>query len=207
MRMPIVAIVDIVASRELTSRDREKLVSRIESLVNEFNDKWRSELVAKGAITGGDSVEITSKSWIPIIHLLHSLLLINNMFRVGIGAGKITLIREYADQCDGPAFWKAREAMNAAKSQDLPIIFSIDKTASRQEGEDVKKLVLAYTLLLKMSSSQRKYCFDYIWENKKITEIARKYGTSKSNISISIKKSLCRSLKIVILNDLKNWEY
>ncbi len=201
--MPIVAIIDVIASRKLENESRKKLINDLDSLLKEFNKAWRNKLIAKSTITGGDSIEVAARSWIPIISLLHALLLLNIKFRVSIGAGELNIIRKHADECDGPAFWKARDALEKAKSRDIPIVYSLDKTANDLEREDVKKLTLAYSLLLKMSHIQRKYCYDFIWRNKTITEIARKYGTTKSNISMTIKKSMCRLLKRVILGDSK----
>ncbi len=199
--VPIIAIIDIIASRELDNTSRRKLIDELDNLLKSFNKTWKEKLIAKSTITGGDSIEIAAKSWIPIFNLLHALLLKNIKFRVSIASGELNIIREHADECDGPAFWKAREALEKAKRRDIPVVYSIDTTPSELEKEDVKKFVLAYSLLLKMSDIQRKYCYELIWRNRNITEIARKYGTTKSNIGTTIKKSMCRVLKAVIIEE------
>lgn len=201
--MPIAAIIDIVTSRKISLNKRKKLMKTIDDLIQEFDNEWKKHLKAGTARTAGDSVEALSKNWIPILNLLHRFMIKDINFRVGFGAGAVNILRESADECDGPAFWAAREALNFATKNNLSASYSIGEGATEKEKCEIEKLYLSQIILLQMSQSQRKYCYMILWENAKLKDIARTYGTSLSNISITLKRAKCRHLKQTIQKNME----
>lgn len=196
--MPIATIVDIATSRQIPEKERRKMINHIDNLLQKFNERWQGEILAKAARTAGDSIEIVSEKWVPILHLLHTLLVNNINFRVGIGVGDVTILRERADECDGPAFWRAREALEEAKKENIESSYRIDEKAKGEEIHNAEKLYLTHLLLLTMSNKQRRYCYQMIWEEKNVTDIAKKERKTKSNVSVAIRRSKCKSLRRVI---------
>jgi len=199
--MPIVAIIDAIKSREIRRKKREELIRLIDDILEKFNKHWKEKLLAKASRTGGDSIEVLSNNWLSILHLLHTLLIHGIKFRVGLGAGEITIFRENADECDGPAFWSARKAVDYAKEKKLNGAYQLNQSIQLNEKNDVEKLLLSFALLLKMTKRQREICYKMLWENMTASKIADDYKITLSNVSISLKRSLCKLLSQVIKNN------
>lgn len=197
----IAAIIDIVASREVTARDRRKMDRKIRSLLLKTYDRFKEYCPAIPTLTQGDSVELLVTNWLPIIFVFHSLLMENYDLRVGLGTGKIVVRNESADECDGPVFWNARQAvdeMKRTKYMKSPAGFKLDKRTSSSETNAVINSILFLTTLLGLSPAQLRYCFYYIWEKKSISEIAKAAKTSKGNISKTLSKTPCYLLEKVV---------
>ncbi len=197
----IAAIVDIVASRDVNARERRMLDKKIRSLLNQTYKRFEEYCVAIPTLTQGDSIELLVSSWHPIIFLFHKLLMENLKFRVGLGTGGIIIHKENADECDGPAFWNAREALDEIKRMKYMnrlAGFKIDTKTSNNEENAVVNSILFFTTLLGLSTTQLQHCFYYIWEKKRISEIAQAVKTSKGNVSKTLSKTPCYLLEKVI---------
>ncbi|MFW9968546.1 MAG: SatD family protein [Candidatus Thorarchaeota archaeon] len=197
----IAAIIDIVASRGANVRERKKLDKKIRSLLDQTYDRFKEFCVAIPALTQGDSVELLVSSWHPIAFLFHRLLMEDLEFRVGLGTGEILLLKENADECDGPAFWNARDALDEIKRTKYisrSAGFKIDEKTSGNEENAVVNTILFLTTLLGLSTTQLQHCFYYIWEKKGISEIARAVKTSKGNVSKTLSKTPCYLLEKVM---------
>lgn len=114
----IVAIIDIVNSKEYSKEDRNELDLLIRNIILLVEKAHFDRLVTNISITHGDSIEMVCLSMDPICYMLD---LLDRMdfdvdFRFGIGEGKLTLVRDNADQCDGPPFWEARRELKNKKN-------------------------------------------------------------------------------------------
>jgi hypothetical protein len=197
----IAAIIDIVASRDADVRERKRLDKEIRSLLDQTYKRFKEYCVAIPALTQGDSVELLVRSWQPIVYLFHRLLMEDLEFRVGLGTGEVILHKEIADECDGPAFWNARAALDEVKStkyMSRSAGFEIDEKTSNAESYAVVKSILFLTTLLSLSTTQLQHCFYYIWEKKSISEIAQAVETSKGNVSKTLSKTPCYLLERVM---------
>jgi predicted DNA-binding ArsR family transcriptional regulator len=197
----IVAIIDIVASREISDSKRKKMDKEIRSILSETHSRFKKHCIATPALTQGDSIELLISDWLPVIFLLHSLLLKNLDLRVGLGTGKIIVQHEKADECDGPVFWNARQALDEikqAKYMTSNAGFKFDKKTSSKENNAVINTILFFTTLQSLSSTQLRYCYHYIWEEMQISEIAKAVNTSKGNISKTLNKTPCYLLEKVV---------
>ena len=88
-----------------------------------------------------------------------------------------------------------------AKEKKLNEAYQLDRSVQRNEKNDVEKLLLSFALLLKMTKRQREICYKMLWENMTASKIADDYKITLSNVSISLKRSLCKLLSQVIKNN------
>lgn len=198
----IAAIIDIVASRDTDASERKELDRKLRELLSEVDDRFGKYLHAHPSLTQGDSIELLVDSWQPIVFLFHSLLMRELKFRVGLGSGKIVIRKEKADECDGPAFWNAREAIDEIKEMKYmarPAGFRTARESSEKETNVVVYSILLLTTFLSLTSTQLEHCYYHIWEGKGISEIAEIVGTSKGNISSSLGKTPCFLLQEVMV--------
>lgn len=205
----IATIFDIVASKDLGREKRAAMDKNLRDILNQVNDRFGDYCVARPALTQGDSIELLVDSWQPIVFLAHKLLMKGIEFRVGLGTGKITLKKDIADECDGPAFWNARDALDEVKQMKYMSRvagFKIDDKSSKNEEMDVINSVLFLTTLLSQTTTQLEHCYYYLWEDKGLSEIAAVTETSTANVSKSLSKTPCYLLDRVMkyLSNLPN---
>lgn len=197
----IATIIDIVASRNVNTRYRRKLDKEIREALSQTYERFNEHCAAIPALTQGDSVELLTGSWQPIVFLFHTLLMKKLEFRVGLGTGNIVIHAENADECDGPAFWNAREALNEirqTKYMSRPAGFRIDEKAPVDETNAVIYSILILSSLLSLSHTQLQHCFFYIWKKKRISDIAESVKTSTGNVSKSLGRTPCYLLESVL---------
>ncbi|MHA3964817.1 MAG: SatD family protein [Candidatus Thorarchaeota archaeon SMTZ1-45] len=197
----IAVIVDIVASRDVDTRERRNLYEKLQGLLDLTHNRYREHCVAIPVLTQGDSMELLVNSWHPIVFLFHKLLIEELEFRVGLGTGEIMIYKEKADECDGPAFWNAREALDEIKNMKYmkrSAGFKLDENASDSKNNAVINSILFFTTLLGLSTTQREHCYYYIWEKKRVSEIAKVMKTSKGNISKTLSRTPCYLIERVM---------
>ena len=197
----IAAIIHIVASRDADVRERRRLDKEIRGVLDQTYERFKEYCLAIPALTQGDSVELLVRSWQPIVFLFHRLLMEGLEFRVGLGTGEVILHKEIADECDGPAFWNAREALDEIKStkyMNRSVGFRIDEKTSDHEYNAVVNSILFFTTLIGLSTTQLQQCFYYLWEKKRVSEIAGVVKTSKGNVSKTLSKTPCYLLENLV---------
>jgi hypothetical protein len=197
----IAVIIDLVASRENSAHQWKELDREIRSILDQVYERFKEFCIAIPALTHGDTIEVLSSSWQPVFFLFHYLLMEGLEFRVGLGTGKIIVHNEIADQCDGPAFWNAREVLDNVKRRKYTARtagFSIDKKSPPDERDAVIYSILFLTTLLGHTKIQLRHCFYHIWEKKQITEIADEVRSSTGNVSKSLSRTPCYLLETVI---------
>lgn len=197
----IASIIDIVASRTASVRERRKLDREIRGVIDETYRRFKEHCIAMPALTQGDSIEMLVSSWQPILFLLHKLLMEDLEVRMGLGTGEIIIHNAKADDCDGPVFWNAREALDEVKNMKhmkRSASFKMDENTSDNENTMIVNVVLFFASLLSLSTTQLQYCFYYLWEKKQISEIAKAVKTTKGNVSRTLSKTPCYLLQEVM---------
>jgi hypothetical protein len=197
----IAAIIDIVASRDVSTQKRKKMFEEIRVLLNRIYSRFEKSCVAVPSLTQGDSIELLVVHGHPIVFLFHSLLMRDIEFRVGIGTGEVTILNKDVDHCDGPAFWNARESLNrvkGAKYMSSPAGFKVDEKTSCSEKSDVMNSILFLSSLTQMNLTQLRLCYYNIWEEKNLSEIAEIVGTTKGSVSRSLSVTPCYLLGKVL---------
>lgn len=122
-------------------------------------------------------------------------------FHVGIGTGSVTVIRDEADECDGPAFWNAREALEETKRRRRMKISADLKTDESGDPAEINEAVISIlflAILEKMTRTQVHYCYHFLWEGKSVSETAETMGTSKGNASRILSKTPCHILRRLV---------
>ena len=198
----IAVIIDLIASRDVSAQQRRALNKKVKKLLYETYERFEKYCKARPSLTQGDSIEVLVASWLPIIYIFHRLLIENLQFRVGIGTGKMVILRENADDCDGPAFWNAREAIiDAKRIKHLRSNVGIrlaEKTSSKETCV-VTNSLLFLAALQTLSPAQLRYCYNYLWEEKQIARIAERVKTTPGNVSKTLGKTPCYLLNEVLL--------
>ncbi|HBO33863.1 MAG TPA: DNA-binding protein [Anaerolineaceae bacterium] len=109
----IAVIGDIIKSKSIS--DRQKTQQDLRAMLGLVNQRHEALLASRFTITLGDEFQGVFKESTELLHVLDeitfSLKPIN--FRFGIGIGRLTTELDPATSigADGPAYWKAREAI------------------------------------------------------------------------------------------------
>jgi hypothetical protein len=123
-----VIIGDIVQSKEI--KNRRVFQRKFSGILRKINKEFASNVVSKFTITIGDEFQGVLKDLSQSYNIIDK---IQEMFypvklRFGVGWGKITTsIKKEAVGMDGPAFHRAREAIEEAEKTKLGIIFKLNK--------------------------------------------------------------------------------
>ena len=119
-----VAIIgDMVGSRKLTPTRRKSVQSSFHQLIRQLNRTYAGDLQAKFNIALGDEFEGLLRAGAAVAVIPRLIWTLEKDFpsppiRVGIGLGSITTdVGEFASDWDGPAFHRAREAIDLAKTR------------------------------------------------------------------------------------------
>ncbi len=197
----IAVIIDLIASRAAKASERRSLNKKIRKVLSDTDRRFAEFCVASSSLSKGDSIELLVTDWHPIIYTFHRLLSENIRFRVGIGTGKIDVLADSADKCDGEGFWNAREALDETKKKKYlqgTASFRLARRTKCSEEKMVLNSILFLATLLSLTHTQLRFGFYYLWENKQITDIARTVETSKANVSKVLSKTPFYLLRDVI---------
>ncbi len=124
----VALLCDAVASRRLAPRARTHLQEELRSSLPELNRTWRSHLVGRFAITGGDQLECLLDGPHLVWDIAHG---VRSKFPdvdwvIACGRGGLTTLphpRATAPELDGPCFHAARAALESAKAKRLVFAF------------------------------------------------------------------------------------
>ena len=189
----LAAIFDLIKSREMSGR-AEEIRNLVKMGIELVEDRWDRELVARPALTAGDSVEFLVGDWRPVTFFFHYSLTHRLRFRVGLGAGRVDVIREFADECDGPAFWSARDALerlDLERSGGSVLDFEKGEGMDQKDRENLLTATLTMAMLAEMPDRRLTYCFRRVWFGEGVSDIARRYGVSKGNVSKTLRGTGC----------------
>ena len=197
----IAVIADIMSSRDVDTRERQKMDGAIRDLLDHTYERYQDYCLAIPTLTQGDSIELLVNSWQPVVFLFHNLLMEDLEFRAGFGTGEVIIKKENADECDGPVFWNAREALDEIKTaryMSSSAGFKFAENTSDEERNIVINAILLYVALLGLTTTQLRYCFHYIWKKERPTDIAKATRTSKGNVSRMLSKTPCYLIEKVM---------
>ena len=124
----VALLCDAVASRRLAPRARARLQEELRSALPELNRTWRSQLVGRFAITGGDQLECLLDGPHLVWEIAHG---VRSKFPdvdwvIACGRGGLSTLphpRATAPELDGPCFHAARATLESAKAKRLVFAF------------------------------------------------------------------------------------
>ncbi len=118
---PYVAVIgDIRGSREIA--ERNSVQGRLREVLCRINETYRTEIAAKFVITLGDEFQGLLHGGLRLVEIMEEIE--RGMYpvriRFGIGIGEITteINAEMAIGADGPAYYRAREAVERLKDSE-----------------------------------------------------------------------------------------
>jgi hypothetical protein len=188
LKEPYIAILgDIVGSRKLANAKRRSIQTVFSQLMDRLNASYSTNLKAKFTITLGDEFEGLlsidgAQTAVPDIIWTVEDTFATVAMRIGIGLGTVdTGIPEYAAGADGPAFHRAREAIElAAKKQRLGGVF-------RGFGDRRDAILNGLARVLHRQrdgwSKQQRMVARHLRNGSKQTDAASAMGLSKQAVS------------------------
>ncbi len=114
-------IADLVHSRE--AKDRGALQKTLKAALGDLNERHRDHLLSPLTLTLGDEFQALFRDagslWKVVAHLQASLHPVAIRFGFGLGEVTTEINPDAALGMDGPAFYRARDAIEAAKAGEL----------------------------------------------------------------------------------------
>ncbi len=121
----VAVLADAVASRRLAAPARQALQQQLRTVLAAVNRQWRNAVVARFAITLGDQLEGLLAASAPLWDIIHYLRAeLDGDWIIACGRGPLTTTPgPPVFELDGPCFHRARQALDAAKSDRLVLAF------------------------------------------------------------------------------------
>ena len=147
----IVLIGDLIRSKELGDKDRERYQSILTEEISRINQKATS-IVSPLTITLGDEFQavyndlsaVLADSW-SILEVMHP---VGVRFSIGIGQIHTPINSDQALGMDGPAFHAARDGMDEIKESGRIYIISLGSPADQQDASLALVSLVNYSLQL-----------------------------------------------------------
>jgi len=187
---PYIAIIgDIKKSQKL--KDRKVVQDKLKILLDHINGKYHQDVSAKFMITLGDEFQGLLRNGSNIIKMIEQIQ--REMYpveiRFGLGIGAITtdINSEMAIGADGPGYYKARQAIDFLKQNELKNMTSVSDIRIEADGDNESTIVMLNTILsllavLKTNWTNRQR--EIIWDSLKYED-----GQGKSAERLSIAQS------------------
>lgn len=119
---------DLAASKKLGDVQREQAYRQLKTILDDVNEAYRDDVAASFLITRGDEFQGVLRSAGRLMTILRDVdeALPQVAVRFGVGIGRLTANLSMSVAywgIDGPAFYEARDAIEAAKREKLRFAF------------------------------------------------------------------------------------
>lgn len=187
----IAIIGDIRGSRSLTQR--REIQENLGIILQEINEGFEADIAAKFLITLGDEFQgllFDGRSLLKIIEKIE-MSLYPVTFRFGIGMGRITtdIYPEMALGADGPAFYRARSAIELLKeneSKKKAVLSDLSFRFEEKNSTTERLLNTAFTLLYSLEHTwtdrQREIITDQLFHQDGQKASALRLGITQSAV-------------------------
>ncbi len=190
LKSSIVLIGDLVDSR--TVADRSALHRTLSAALHDVNDRWGTDL----RITVGDEYQGTAPSLgaaIAIALTMRLSLLPEHDVRHGIARGPTAVLDADSKIEDGPGWWAARDAIEAAEQRAERAVTRSSRTAYRSVDPDepvgaVEAALLARDELVDRLDERSLSVLRGLMSSRTQRELAEDEGVSASAISQRIRR-------------------
>lgn len=202
---PYVAVIgDLKASKQMD--DRGQVQSRLAQVLAGINKRHRDEIAADFVITLGDEFQGLLHDGARVMHILteieQEMHPVKIRFGLGVGEMRTDIKREMAIGADGPAFYKAREAIDFLKENekrkqriDTDIRIAVDaqnkepaENDSQQTAVDLLNSLLSLMTTVKHTWSDRQR--EIIWDTLKHQDNQRKAAKRLGITQPTVQKAL-----------------
>lgn len=179
---------DLVLSRHLT--DRVAVQRRLMKLAHTLNSSFKSKLAAPFMITLGDEIQGLLKEsgdFPAIVSKVHGVFRPESV-TIGVGIGGIaTHLSPRVTEMDGPAFVRAREAVEVAKKKNYEVVIM----SGSQPVDDIFNTIYALLGGIQRSWTTKQWERVNLYrELESIELVANKTGVTKQAISADLKHTL-----------------
>lgn len=188
-----VLIADIVSSKKI--EDRENIQTKLKGTLESVQDRKSGKgLISKPAIIRGDEIELSFEKATQCFRTFREIEreLYPTKLWGGIGIGGIdTDIRENVSEMDGPAFHRAREALEKGKgTQERPVLFVRCGDEKLEETLDTL-LLLLYSVKNDWTERQQEFAEYYLSKEGKTTqkEIGEHFESDQSTVSRTLSRA------------------
>ncbi|MGF3112256.1 SatD family protein [Facklamia sp. P9177] len=152
MATDVVIIGDFIKSKQI--KERKVFQKQVQAIFKRLNQKYQKQLLSQLTLTVGDEFQVIMKldsNWLNFLDDLYVTL--PHPFRLGIGIGEITtaIDPERSIGADGPAFWRAREAIEAVHRNHYGNKCHL---ALRTQDDSINQMVNSLFLLSETLKSQ-----------------------------------------------------
>jgi hypothetical protein len=187
----IALIADIIDSKEIDNRSLAQ--KKLEASLNALNERDSADIASNFTITLGDEFQGLLHGGANVMRMIEQIEwdMYQVRFRFGIGIGEITtdINHESAIGSDGPAYYRAREAIealkkNKRKKQSGEADIRIEAGEANQHSVVLLNSILSLMTVIKYSWSDRQR--EIIWAMMKSgesqTETARCMGITQPSV-------------------------
>ncbi len=204
---PYFAIIgDLIDSRRIT--DRSSFQQEYAGLLSEINEQYAPDIVSRFAITLGDEFQGVLGSAEKIMEILNtiSVRLYPQKIRFGIGVGEMTTMPELDRNIgmDGPAFWRARSAIeyihddnDYGVSRTFVVAADNAKTGLINSSLAANDFIFSRMTPAQMQTFQELIKMEAAWNDFEQKQIAKRLNIAASSVLRRIKGS---GLKIYLRN-------
>lgn len=178
-----VIIGDINRSREFSPTDRRRLQKKFQKGIDLVNREFKKEIAAEFLITLGDEFQGVLKTITPSYSFLcrWEELVLPVEFSFGVGFGRITTpLQKKALGMDGPAFHRARAALEEAKRKKQKIIYN---TGDEKKDTVLNTILLLLDTIKKGRTARQKEVIANYLHYRKQNIVAHRLKTTKSTVS------------------------
>lgn len=204
-RKYVAIIGDLVGSRALSADERAAVQEQFESVLKKINKDFKNEIASLFLITAGDEAQ-------GILKQPHRCYEITRQIQIGLAPTEIVLgvgygalstsLGVYAVGADGPAFYRARQALEDAKAERKAYGKSILRevrvsTDSALRDELINALFLSLAVIKSRWTQKQTEVLSLLESGKSTSETAEKLNIPLSNVSRAIEVTHYREFENV----------
>lgn len=171
--MPLVIILDQKASRE--SGDR------VAAWAAELNGRHSADMLRNFVRSAGDELQALLRSPEALVDIVIESLEDAGWW-IGIGAGPVDRLGETARDSQGPAFWHARQAVDAAKKRSKPQPVAVMGEPA-DDANALNDALAALAFILTRRSPEQRETMRLLRTGMKSKDIATQLGVTPAAIS------------------------
>jgi hypothetical protein len=201
----IAIIGEIKNSKKIENRNEIQI--KLENVLKKINSSYSDQIASNFTITLGDEFQGLLSESSNVMYILSEIekALYPIKFRFGIGIGTITtrINRELAIGADGPAYQRARTAIdkvrrNERKNQTSNEYIRVETSNSGDLRLRELNIILSLTAVISDSwtNRQREVIWTMLFHSKSQSEVAKLLGLSQSSFQKSLSSGNFYSYKI-----------
>lgn len=195
---PYIAIIgDIKESKKIENRN--EIQKKLNKILHDINEKYAKDISSKFIITLGDEFQGLLCNGKNITHMISEIerRMYPVKIRFGIGVGKITtqVNNEISIGADGPAYHKARAAVEYLKdrekrNQTNPADIRLETDTENLKSTNLVNAVLSLMAVIKESWSdrQREIIWDMLEHQDSQSDAAKRLGIKQPSVQKSLSK-------------------